>query len=129
MCYSRLLQKCFVLFFPDYRLITFQMMPYLILFYMFMVLFKVDLSMIRPLTWGKNSGHEVACWFHCWISWLSLILMNNHPIMIGLPFSSKLHWHSYSVFIATALFMKIGALTPSWSFFCLRFLGVSINLL
>ena len=39
--------------------------------------------------------------------------MKNHPIMPGLPFSSKLGWHSYSVSIAKAASKKIGALICS----------------
>ena len=39
--------------------------------------------------------------------------MKNHPIMPGLPFSSKLRWRSYSVSIAKAASKKIGALICS----------------
>ena len=34
--------------------------------------------------------------------WISLILMKNHPMMPGLPFSSKLCWGFYSLSIAKA---------------------------
>ena len=89
----------------------------------------------------------MACWFHCWKNstcfiwpvkwikvllmwkWISLILMKNHSVMSGLPFSSKLRWGSYSLSIAKAACYKIGYLVRQWSFFLLSLLIISINLL
>ena len=94
-------------------------------------LFKENLSVIRPLIWGSNHGHQLSCWFYCWKNsscywckkWISLILMKNHPMMTGFRISSKLHWS----FIAKAVSKKIEALIRSWSFFLLKLLVVSIK--
>ena len=48
--------------------------------------------------------------------------------MLGLTFSSKLHWGSYIISIAKTASKKIRALIRSMNFFLLRLLFISINL-
>ena len=48
--------------------------------------------------------------------------------MLGLTFSSKLHWVSYIIFIAKTASKKIEALIRSVKFVSLRLLCISINL-
>ena len=60
---------------------------------------------------------------------MSLILIKIHPMMPGLSHCCKLPWSSYSVSIAKPASYRIDALIQSWSFFLLRMLVVSINIL
>ena len=61
--------------------------------------------------------------------WVGLILMKNHHMMPGLPFSIKFCWNSYIVSVAKTVSKKIGAFIPPWSVFLVRFFAGSVNLL
>ena len=105
------------------------MMLYLILLYIFIILFKVDLNVIRPLIEATTRGMK---WLVDFIAGkiqlvsfdqsnnsvvidlkISLILIKNHAVTPNLSFSSKVHWCSYSVSFAKAASEKIGAFIRS----------------
>ena len=62
------------------------------------------------------------------VKWMGLVLRKNHLLkMLGLTFSSKLDWGSYTIPIAKTASKKIGDLICSMKFVSPRLLCISIN--